>query len=238
MDRKTEDMEDAVRRVTVPFAEWAARVRRCSSPVKPLAVLYEEVSRHPFCSIACMTCYCDLSRTLDRHHLGKECCKKLLSDGVFTSLGEEAEADWKGISARLAQRVGSQAQEPAWLEVDPQKPINSVSRRLDRACCSNEVAVLMLRLAVRSACLASSWYGPWDSDAAMQQLTRASAWTSLTHALRALLGTFGPNLAKQYNAINIVSDILHVSQALSHLSPRCGPIHFTNNMQHAYWYKK
>ena len=73
----------------------------------------------------------------------------------------------------------------------------------------------MLRLAVRAACLASSWYGPWESMEALQQLVRADAWSSLLRALRALLATFGADLAKQYNAINIVSDILHVSQALS-----------------------
>ena len=41
----------------------------------------------------------------------------------------------------------------------------------------------------------------------------------LLRALRALLAAFGPDLAKQYNAINIVSDILHVSRALHMLLP-------------------
>ena len=91
-----------------------------------------------------------------------------------------------------------------------QTAVDSVHERLRRACCSSEIAVLMLRLAVRSACLASSWYGPWESMEALQQLITADAWASLLRALRALLGTFGPDLAKQYNAINIVSDILHV----------------------------
>ena len=90
----------------------------------------------------------------------------------------------------------------------------SFQERLRRACCSSEVAVLMLRLAVRAACLASSWYGPWESVEALHQLIRANAWSSLLHALRALLATFGADLAKQYNALNIVSDILHVSRAL------------------------
>ena len=71
----------------------------------------------------------------------------------------------------------------------------------------------MLRLAVRPACLVNSWYGPWESGEAIRQLIAAEAWSSLLQALRALLVTFGENLAKQYNAINIVSDILHVSRA-------------------------
>ena len=93
--------------------------------------------------------------------------------------------------------------------------MDSVSQRLRRACCSGEAAVLMLRLAVRPACLASSWYGPWESEEAIQQLFIANAWKSLLRALKALLVTFGDNLAKQYNVINIVSDILHVSRASS-----------------------
>ena len=206
-------MDDAIRFVTVPFAEWADRVHACSSPVNP--DLYE--SSHPFCSIACPASYFRLLRAMDRHHLGKECCKELLSDGVFTKLGEGAAADWEGVSARLAQRVGTLAQEPAWLQGDPQNPLKAVTERLSRACCANEVAVLMLRLAVRSACHASNWYGPWESRAALQQLVGVNAWWSLLNALEALLEALGPNLAKQYNALNIVSDILHVSRALHSL---------------------
>ena len=74
--------------------------------------------------------------------------------------------------------------------------------------------MFMLRLAVRAACLDSSWYGPWDSVAAMQQLVSAKTWSSLLHALGAMLATFGAVLDWHYNANNIVSDILHVSRAL------------------------
>ena len=109
----------------------------------------------------------------------------------------------------LVQRVDRKGH-PAWIQEGGQASVDAVHERLRRACCSSEVAVLMLRLAVRSACLASSWYGPWESVGALQQLNAADAWASLLHALRALLTTFGPKLSKQYNAVNIVSDILHV----------------------------
>ena len=106
--------------------------------------------------------------------------------------------------------MGEEAHNPAWIEEDGQDSFDAVQERFRWACCSSEVAVLMLRLAVRTACLASSWYGPWESKAALQQLIKADAWASLLRALKALLTTFGPDLSKQYNAINIVSDILHV----------------------------
>ena len=99
--------------------------------------------------------------------------------------------------------------------------IDYVTYRIRRACCPSEVAVLMLRLAVRAACLASSWYGPWESLQALQELNKVNAWTALLNALGALLGRLGPNLGKQYNAVNIVSDVLHVSQA-SLSSSSCG----------------
>ena len=153
---------------------------------------------------------CGLLEALDGHGLGQECCTELLSNGVFTTLGEGVAADWKAISDRLAQRAGEEANDPAWLQEGPQEAIDAVHERLRRACCSSEVAVLMLRLAVRSACLAGSWYGPWESIEALQQLLAADAWASLLRALRALLGIFGPDLPQQYNAVNIVSDILHV----------------------------
>jgi hypothetical protein len=76
----------------------------------------------------------------------------------------------------------------------------------------------MLRLAVRTACLGSSWYGPWESREALLQLVGVDAWSSLMQALKALLHTFGADLDKQYNVLNIVSDILHVSPAPSQWS--------------------
>ena len=148
---------------------------------------------------------------MDRHKLGKECCRELLRNGVFRTLGEGTAADWDGICRRLAQRVEPQAQQPAWPQQDPQ---DFCTDRLKRASCSSEVAVFMLRLVVRAACLGSSWYGPWDSMEAVQQLIKADAWSSLLDALVAMLDTFRSDLDKQYNAINIVSDILHVSRAL------------------------
>ena len=83
----------------------------------------------------------------------------------------------------------------------------------------------MLRLAMRSACLASSWYGPCESMEALQQLITADAWASLLRALRALLAALlGQTCARQYNAINIVSDILHVRPRgmLSMTAPSAG----------------
>ena len=194
---------------TTTFTQWAHCVQREATafPVH----FYE--GQHAYWSKSFKNC-CELLEAIDEQHMSKGCCIQL-SDGAYESLGEAAAAaDWKAICEWLAQRVGRQAQHPAWLEQDAQECASSVRERLERACCSGEVAVLMLRLAVRAACLASSWYGPWDSVEALQQLISANAWSSLLQALRALLATFGADLAKQYNAINIVSDILHVSRAL------------------------
>ena len=203
-------MVDFPKRFTAPFSQWADRVQDESS-TSP-AQLYEEGgSGHPFCSAACIQSCCGLLEALDDHGLGKECCRELLSDGVFDTLGEGTAADWEGISERLAQRASEEAVSPAWIQEGGQESVDAVHERLRRACCSSEVAVLMLRLATRSACLASSWYGPCESVEALQQLITANAWASLLRALRALLTTFGPDLSKQYNAVNIVGDILHVS---------------------------
>ena len=178
-------------------------------------------SSHPFRSTTCIESCVSLLQVTDRQHTAKECCKQLVSDGVYKALGEGTAGNWDGISESLAQRAGTQAQQLAWLQQDVQESVDSVSQRLRRACCSGEVAVLMLRLAVRPASLANSWYGPWESEEAMHQLIMADAWSFLVQALRALLVTFGKDLAKQYNAINIVSDILHVGRA--HFAPalRC-----------------
>ena len=207
-------MNVPLREVTVPFSRWAERVKRASDAST------DELYRgsNPFSSTSCVESCCGLLDAFDRQKLGKECCKELLRDGVYRTLGEgTAAADWDSICRRLAQRIDPQAQHPAWLQQDAQK---SFTERLRRASCSSEVAVLMLRLAVRAACLGSSWYGPWDSVEAVQQLISANAWPSLLHALRSLLAMFGAKLANQYNANNIVSDILHVSRALFSLIRR------------------
>ena len=210
-------MGSPVRSCFAPFSHWADRVQLEASASS--AQLYEGGGvSHPFSSAACAQSCCGLLEAIDSHRLGKECCKELLSDGVFRKLGEGIAADWEGISKRLVQRAGKKAHDPAWIQEDGQESIDAVHERLRRACCSSEVALLMLRLAVRSACLAGSWYGPWESvEALHQQLSMASAWTSLLRALKALLGAFQARLAKQYNAVNIVSDILHVSHALTSL---------------------
>ena len=206
-------MGSPVRSFTAPFTLWADRVQLESSASS--AQLYEGGGvSHPFSSAACAQSCCSLLEAFDGHGLGKECCKELLSDEVFRKLGEGIAADWEGISKRLVQRAGKKAHDPAWIQEGGQESVDAVHERLRRACCSSEVAVLMLRLAVRSACLAGSWYGPWESVEALHQLSMASAWTSLLRALKALLGAFKARLAKQYNAVNIVSDILHVSRAL------------------------
>ena len=188
-----------VREIIGPFSHWAERVKRgdecCAA----------------FSSTPCVASCCGLLEAMDRHKLGKECCKELLRGGVYKTLGEGTAADWDDICRLLALRGDMQAQQPAWPQQDAQK---FSTERLRRAFCSSEVAVFMLRLAVRAACLGSSWCGPWDSAEAVQQLIMANAWVSLLHALRSLLAMFGENLAKQYNANNIVSDILHVSRAL------------------------
>ena len=208
-DKGTADMGDTVRTFTAPFSHWASRVQAESSTCP--AQLYEgAISDHPFCSAVCVQSCCGLLEALDSLRLGKECCEELLSAGIFKTLGEGVAADWKVITERLVQRADEEANDPAWFQEGGQASADAVHERLRRACCSSEVAVLMLRLAMRSACLASSWYGPCESMEALQQLITADAWASLLRALRALLGTFGANLCKQYNAINIVSDILHV----------------------------
>ena len=203
----------SVENVSATFSQWARQVQHATSNTQEL---YEGGGHsHPFSSTACIDSCCSLLGVIDKHHhLYVDCCRELLSTGVFTMLGEGTATDWDGISKGLAHRVGTQLHDPAWLQSDPEQCQASVSERLQRACCSGEVAVLMLRLAVRTACLASSWYGPWDSLAALQDLVEADAWTSLQRALRALLTIFGAGLVKQYNAINIVGDILHVGSAL------------------------
>ena len=198
--------------LTSAFSQWAHRVRG-EVLCLPQELHGEGGSSRPVCSQACIESCFGLLIVTDRQHTAKECCKQLVSGGVYKALGEGTAANWEGISESLAQRAGTQAQDPAWLQQKFQVSLTSVRQRLRRACCSSEVAVLMLRLAVRPACLASSWYGPWESGEAIQQLIMAGAWSNLVQALKALLVTFGDNLAKQYNAINIVSDILHVSQA-------------------------
>ena len=221
----TESLVDAVRVITSPFSQWASRVQAESlaSPTK----LYEQgsssqpVYHDQDCMMACC-CFLTAMSTCDDERLSKLCSTLLVSDGAYRVLGEGTAADWEGISEWLAARAGTQTHHPAWLQIGetPEDSLTFLSDRLRLACCASEVAVLMLRLAVRAACLARSWYGPWDSLEALEQLAGTKAWESLLQALRALLGTFGPNLAKQYNALNIVSDILHVSPSPSSVLAR------------------
>ena len=199
---------------TAPFSQWALRVLAVSYILPEELYAESAGNNHPFCATACIGSSWRLLEALDRHHLGKEVCKKLIGDGSFKVLGEGTSANWKDISIGLVQRAGTHIHHPAWLETDPEQCKANVRERLQRACCSGEVAVLMLHLAVRTACLHSSWYGPWDSVEALQQLVKADAWSSLVHALNAMLINFGANLACQYNAINIASDVLHVSRPL------------------------
>ena len=208
-DERPADMGDPVRSLTASFSQWAIHGRK-EAFSRPEDLCEEKGSSNHSCSTALMKSCCGLLEAIDGQHLGKECCKELLRDGVFRALGEGVAADWEGISERLVQQTGKEAHNPAWLQTDLRESGDAVQERLRRACCSSEVVVLMLRLAVRSACLASSWYGPWESMEALHQLVRADVWVALLRALRALLTTFGPDLGKQCNAINIVSDILHV----------------------------
>ena len=210
---KTSTMTTSVEQFTAPFSQWAHIVRDVSQYL-PVELYDESGNSHPFCSTPCLEICCGLLGAIDSHHLGQECCTELLSSKTFRALGQAAAADWTGISARLAQRAGTQVQDPAWLHTDPEQCHASVRERLKRAASSNEVAIFMLRLALRTACLASSYFGPVESVEALQQLDVAGAWASLLHALNALLSTFGAGLAMQYNAVNIVCDILHVSRAL------------------------
>ena len=210
-------MGSPVRTAALDFSQWADRIR-AQSP--SFTVIFEEDGdSHPFCSTACIASCCGVLGAIDRDSLGRECCDELVRLNVYHKLGEGSRATWDVASQVLAQRVGTQAQDPAWLQQDLSASMSSVSERLRRACCSSEVAILMLRLAVRAACLGSSWFGPWDNVQALHQLIRANAWSSLLHALESLATTFGRNLAKQYNALNIVSDILHVSRPLFPLFP-------------------
>ena len=196
------------------FSQWAliAKAESTASPGK----VYEEERSHVLRSQPCLdSCY-ELLLLTDHFCLGNECCQELLRINTFRTLGEAAAADWEGISVRLAQRGGTQAHEPAWFQQDKEYCAASIHARITQACCSGEVAILMLRLAVRCACLVpTSWYGPWHNAEAVQQLIDTNAWSSLLHALKALLATFGADLDKDFNAVNIVSDILHVSQASS-----------------------
>ena len=206
---------EVVQQFTSPFSQVAMVALDESfgaSLASPYEMYGESSSRNPFLSPDLVKIFCGMLGAVDRHHLGRECCKDLLKNGVFKALGGAAAADWKGISARLAQRAGTQVQNPAWLHTDPDQCHASVRERLKRACCASEVAIFMLRLALRTACLASS--GPVESVEALEQLDVAGAWECLLHALNALLGAFEAGLAMQYNAVNIVCDILNVSRPL------------------------
>ena len=130
------------------------------------------------------------------------------------------------------QAAGRQAHEPAWIQEGRQASLGAIRERMDRAVCRSESAVLMLRLAVRCACLGGSWYGPWESIEALRQLGKANAWASLLQALRALLGAFGARLAKQYNAVNIVCDILHVSRGTPPTGLTAGMVGLTVRLPH------
>ena len=210
---------------TAPFAQWAGNVRAESHTSTEELLYHQGGTGHPSCSTPWIKACCRLLEAIDQYGLGKQCRRELLSDGVYRKLGEATAANWEGISERLLQQKGKQAHDPAWLQQGQQDDnCSAVFKRFRQACCSAELAVLMLRLAVRAACLAGSWYGPWESKEALLQLIRADAWPSLLRALRALLAAFGPDLARQYNAINIVSDILHVSQALSTCCSQSGMV--------------
>ena len=217
-------MEQPVKLFTVPFAQWADHVRAESCTSTEELLYHQGGTGHPSCCTPWIEGCCGLLEAMDTYHLGSECRRELLSDGVYRKLGEATAANWEGISERLVQRKGKQAHDPAWLQQGQHADnVSAIFNRFRQACCSAELAVLMLRLAVRAACLTGSWYGPWESKEALLQLIRADAWPSLLRALRALLAAFGPDLAKQYNAVNIVSDILHVSRALHMLlSAWCG----------------
>ena len=205
---------------TEPFAHWTDHVLAESHTTEELLYQQGGSPGPPSRSIPWIKGCCGLLEAMDQLHLGNACRRELLRDGVYLKLGEAiAAANWESISERLVQRKGQQAHDPAWLQ-QGQHADNclAVFERVRHACCSGEMAVLMLRLAVRAACLGGSWYGPWESKDALLQLVRADAWPALLRGLRALLAAIGPDLAKQYNAINIVSDILHVSRALHMLA--------------------
>ena len=209
---------EAVKSITGPFSQWASRVQAEAS-ASPKALYGAEEAREGqpyFFSQPCVKACLSLMTAMDTYHLGIPCHEELLRNKVFKVLGEASAAHWEGISKWLAHRTGTQAQHPVYFRVEksPRMVTDKIGTRLKRACCSSEVAVLMLRLAVRTACLGSSWYGPWESREALLQLVGVDAWSSLMQALKALLHTFGADLDKQYNALNIVSDILHVSPAL------------------------
>ena len=199
--------------LTIPFSQWANRVK-AESAASPNALHGEGRSGRPYFLSESLLMTCCGFAVADAN-LATECHQDLVCNNVYTVLGEGSAAQWERISAWLAQRAGTQVQDPAYFraqedpDLDPEQFKYSVANRLKGACCSGEVAIFMLRLAVRTACLTSS--GPWASKEALQQLVGADAWSSLMHALRALLHA---GLVTQYNAVNIVSDILHVSRAL------------------------
>ena len=208
-------MAEVVKGFTNPFGECSVRVK-LEANANPLELYGEGGSSHPLCSDACIKDCCGLLGAMDcpGDVIAKRCCTEMVRNGTYKLLGESAMTDWEAVSAALAQRAGADAQDPAWPQRSATASAAYVRERLRRACCASEVALLMLRLAVRAACLGSSWYGPWESVEALQKLMQVKAWKALLSALKALLYAFGANLGKQYNAVNIVSDILHVSRAL------------------------
>ena len=158
---------------TVPFAQWTDHVRAESCAFTEELLYQQGGSGHPSCSTPWIRGCCGLLEAIDNHNLGTECRRELLSDGVYRKLGEATAANWEGISERLVQQIGKQTHDPAWLQQGQHDGnCNAVFERFRRASCSAEMAVLMLRLAVRAASLAGSWYGPWESKEALLQFIR------------------------------------------------------------------
>ena len=104
-----------LRGTTSAFSQWAHRVRGEGSTL-PQELFGEGGSSHAVCSTACIESCIGLLRMTDRQYTAKECCKQLVSDDVYKILGEGTAANWKAISESLAQRAGTQAQHPAWLQ--------------------------------------------------------------------------------------------------------------------------
>ena len=95
------------------FSQWADRVR-AESPSVSYLFLEDGISQQ-LCSAACIESCCSLLGAIDTQNLGRECCEELVRLNVYKKLGESTTARWQVISQGLAQRVGTQAQEPAWL---------------------------------------------------------------------------------------------------------------------------
>jgi hypothetical protein len=147
---------------------------------------------------------------------GLDCATAFVQHRVYSKLARIIlTTDWDRIGQSL-KSVGRDDQPHApkfYHQMSLPDAHAAVGERLQQAGSLEEVAVLLLRLAMRAACVDASYFGPFSHTPALEQLG-GTKLLGVQAALRALLPLFGRHLARHSNALHIVDDLLHVSPAL------------------------